>query len=137
VARHIPILIPFVCSIFIAHVALPLAGINEWGPFFTWSLFAESPVHQIVFDLEIDGPNGIEMYSSSNLKETQSWVLLQRFAQHLTNGNNQATKDLLLQQLNGKNLRPLKLYKIKETFPRYILLTPQEKFEHVEPIFQF
>ena len=120
-----------------AQVVLPWKDIPEWGPFFDWSLFSKSSVHWNFYDLEVGGPDGTELYSSSPKKETETWYNLQRFAKQVSRGEQVTDQDFLFAHLKQRNLIPIKIYKIKVPLHQYIPLNQQEKFENAEEIFKF
>jgi hypothetical protein len=127
----------FVGFVFMAQVVLPWKNVSEWGPFFDWSLFSKSSVHWNFFDLEVGGPNGTELYSSSPKKETETWYNLQRFAAQVSRGEPITDQDFLFSHLKKRDLTPVKIYKIKVPLQRYILLNQKEKIENAEEIFKF
>ena len=127
----------FMGFVLMAQVVLPWKNVSDWGPFFDWSLFSKSSVHWNFYDLETEGPNGIELYSSSSVKETETWYNLQRFASQISRGEVVSDKDFLFAHLKKRNLNPVKVYKIKVPLHKYILLNQKEKIENIDEIFKF
>lgn len=127
----------FLGFVLMAHVFLPWKGIDEWGPFFNWSLFSKNSNHTTFYDLQVEGANGLELYSSSPLRETETWNILQRFASQMSNADSVIDRDFLFSHLQKQKLRPIKIYKIKLPHQKYILLNAKEKSKNVEEIFKF
>ncbi len=135
--RQISPVLTFIIFVFMAQVVLPWKNTSEWGPFFDWSLFSKSSVHWNFYDLEVQSPNGRELYSSSSLKKSETWYNLQRLASQVSRGEPVAEKDFLFSHLQNQSLMPLKIYKINLPLAKYIILNQKEKYENVEEIFKF
>ncbi len=135
--RQISPALTFVSFVFMAQVVLPWKNTSEWGPFFDWSLFSKSSVHWNFYDLEVQGTRGLELYSSSSLKKSETWYNLQRLASQVAQGEPITEKDFLFSHLKSQGLTPLRIYKIKLPLAGYILLNPKEKYENVDEIFRF
>lgn len=125
----------FIFFIVVSQCILPSLKIDNFPPFFIWSLFSKNPTNWTFYDLQIANTKTLSFYTDLKLGDAELWQTIQDVGHSLHSDKKDHYLLSLKIQLQKRKIPGLKIVKINTPLTVYVNSNPSKKENYVEDAF--